>query len=963
MAKRAMASAQPWDVGCKVTTLIGGYAAMNEMRDALEALIAVAGAPANPNPPGQRGHVYIADWRFNCQRDLSSTNAWTTGEWKGKTTSATDQTAIGLVLRLMQAGIIVRILVWYPTLVQSLPADILPHVFDHNYLWNVVKKENEGLKKKWTLTVDLGVVGLDRRTASGAVASAHHQKMLIIRSPNIKVAFCGGVDLAFSRRDAPTDPSHFIKETVLNGDWQSGVRIPDPTVIAKGVIWPPDASTDYTNAATVNPWDPSFKQGSDLPTTTISEDVCHALGGAWNGGTCTLLDGTTVPLQLVYGDSNQYWHDQHLKLEGPIVSTLEWQFAERWLDSPRMDPPVVRALNLVYDPIKTIITDNLRLGSVCFSTDLAFTLEGQIVSIHSTIVPLDTPVDITQPVGPSVVQMWRTIPMRFRTTDLFKGGEFTVMGGISKAMSTAKELIWIFDQYFWSQPAARLLNNQLRNSPTLCVLIILPPYADTKFPEVHRARQMALTELMLGLTDQQLGRVAIYDTWYPVNSDPKKGRGIYVHAKAHTYDGALLVCGSANLNRRSLTCDSELACAIVDSDLVAAHQQKLWNMLFANVAGASWPAPDFNNSTGGGIQFLAQFKAFANSGDAYLVPDPWNDDNPLNPTPKTVAIPTGVPRLAAFLGPKYEIMRGFALDPGSLAPVVESDIKNGDCLINGTAVPRPARLDDIVKRVEQASPDSPPRYNWRIQADIIKEQVFRLPSIVYYDGFHFTDQSEWWKQVCIGFPCFLGLGWPGYPTTFIDTDKRTGGPLLIDGQKVVVQLWKGWCERLGEVEGMPGGVGVEVGVYHRIPNQFAKFVNQVGGKNILQQKLTDALKGVIPNPDLPKKIQVLLDKVFNIADENLLWWPFPELNATVDFDFSFGNQSPDTLIFKAKAQKTYWRCKWMDAREWDKYAAANQAPTRLNSPSCNLRFKITGQNDFYEDTWLPNDGKVTCCLT
>jgi hypothetical protein len=72
--------------------------------------------------------------------------------------------------------------------------------------------------------VPLGIVGLDKRTADGAIASAHHQKMMAIRSPAIDVAFCGGVDLPFTSRDAVTDPPNFTAETILNGDWRSGSR-------------------------------------------------------------------------------------------------------------------------------------------------------------------------------------------------------------------------------------------------------------------------------------------------------------------------------------------------------------------------------------------------------------------------------------------------------------------------------------------------------------------------------------------------------------------------------------------------------------------------------------------------------------------------------------------------------------------------------------------------------------------
>jgi hypothetical protein len=101
MAARALdPSAAPWDVGCRVTTLVGGYAAMSAMRDALETVIAAA--KASTAPAGSRGHVYLANWRFNCQRDLSSNNSWTDPPWNASGSSV-DQTTRSACLRLTQA--------------------------------------------------------------------------------------------------------------------------------------------------------------------------------------------------------------------------------------------------------------------------------------------------------------------------------------------------------------------------------------------------------------------------------------------------------------------------------------------------------------------------------------------------------------------------------------------------------------------------------------------------------------------------------------------------------------------------------------------------------------------------------------------------------------------------------------------------------------------------------------------
>ena len=120
--------------------------------------------------------------------------------------------------------------------------------------------------------------------------------------------------------------------------------------------------------------------------------------------------------------------------------------------------------------------------------------------------------------------------------------------------------------------------------------------------------------------------------------------GIYVHAKVQTYDGGLLVCGSANMNRRSFLCDAELGIAVADPAVVAAHQQALWEFLFPTVA---WPALDLSVS-GNGVQFFDEFTKASGVtevgqvGPSLLILDPWDlDDAPL---------PSGAVRTRAPLG-------------------------------------------------------------------------------------------------------------------------------------------------------------------------------------------------------------------------------------------------------------------------------------------------------------------------
>jgi hypothetical protein len=330
------------------------------------------------------------------------------------------------------------------------------------------------------------------------------------------------------------------------------------------------------------------------------------------------------------------WHDQHLRLLGPIIKTLEEQFCERWHDSGNVHEPGF------WDSLQ------IKTNQVIFSSRTAVK--------DDDILRLNEPKEVDSvPGGSSFVQMWRTIPLRLeRKRPPFMRGEFTIMAGIANACQAADELIWIFDQYFFSRPLARLLNHRILNDKKkkLSVILVLPPYADTHPHEVHHARKLALNDLTEGLRlgSGRFERVGVYDLWHP----SRIAGGIYCHAKVQMYDRSLLVCGSANLNRRSFTCDTELDCAVLDEGLVLKHYRRLWRVLFPDIA---WPSQiDFDDRNGGwGRQFFDAFENAAKKQNSYLIPDPWwNADKqikPINIDGKTkAAVDIRPPRLPANPG-------------------------------------------------------------------------------------------------------------------------------------------------------------------------------------------------------------------------------------------------------------------------------------------------------------------------
>jgi hypothetical protein len=178
-------------------------------------------------------------------------------------------------------------------------------------------------------------------------------------------------------------------------------------------------------------------------------------------------------------------------------------------------------------------------------------------------------------------------------------------------------------------------------------------------------------------------------------------------------------------------------------------------------------------------------------------------------------------------------------------------------------------------------------------------QDMHAPTIRYKGegGFTYNETSESWKQLCTMFPCFMALQWPGYATTIVED--------VIDGQAVVIQLWKGLCPKflgmLG-VQYFPGGVGAEVGIYRRIPGKLAP----------------TALPG-LPDP-LAQKI---LSGLRNLADTEF-WWPFPELGATLEC--SFINPLTGETVFSGGPQKGYWLTKWMDENDYATYRQTHATP-------------------------------------
>lgn len=130
----------------------------------------------------------------------------------------------------------------------------------------------------------------------------------------------------------------------------------------------------------------------------------------------------------------------------------------------------------------------------------------------------------------------------------------------SKALGRARSLIYVEDQYFWSEDIATLYEAALKRAPDLRLIVVVPKHPDRNgriSGPTNRLGQLTMMERLAGAGGD---RVAVYDL------ENEDGAAIYVHAKVVVVDDVLAMLGSDNMNRRSWTHDSELSIAVLDEE-------------------------------------------------------------------------------------------------------------------------------------------------------------------------------------------------------------------------------------------------------------------------------------------------------------------------------------------------------------------------------------------------------------
>jgi len=210
------------------------------------------------------------------------------------------------------------------------------------------------------------------------------------------------------------------------------------------------------------------------------------------------------------------WHDVGTRLQGPAVADVAAHFALRWAE-----------------------------------------LTGE--TLESAPVPAAC--------GEHTVQVVRTVAEGMY--DRLPHGEFRILESYVRALRSAREYIYLENQFLWAPEIVELLVDKLRRPPTdtFRLLVVLPAKANNGHDDT-RGQLGRLVD-----ADDGHGRLlaATLRSLSGEREDP-----LYVHAKVGIVDDRWLTVGSANLNAHSLLNDTEMNVCTDDRELARDTRLRLW---------------------------------------------------------------------------------------------------------------------------------------------------------------------------------------------------------------------------------------------------------------------------------------------------------------------------------------------------------------------------------------------------
>ena len=241
-------------------------------------------------------------------------------------------------------------------------------------------------------------------------------------------------------------------------------------------------------------------------------------------------DRQRQPMDSRYGAAPP-WHDAMVEIHGPAVRDVQDSFAQRWEDPTPLDHR---------NPYRRMLQRRADMPS------------------HAEPLPARAPAPPAA--GSHQVQVLRTYAAKRPAFPFAPQGERTIARGYERAFAQARHLIYIEDQYLWSDVVAATIATALRREPELQVIAVVPRFPDDDGRVSGPPNRIGQESALALLRAAGGARFEVFDLHNP------QGVPVYVHAKVCIVDDTWMSCGSDNFNRRSWTHDSELTVAVLDDE-------------------------------------------------------------------------------------------------------------------------------------------------------------------------------------------------------------------------------------------------------------------------------------------------------------------------------------------------------------------------------------------------------------
>ncbi len=213
------------------------------------------------------------------------------------------------------------------------------------------------------------------------------------------------------------------------------------------------------------------------------------------------------------------WHDVAARVRGPVVADVAAHFRSRWQE-------------------------------VCAEEEPG---------------PVLTP----DAAGSHRVQLVRTIPERIYS--FARDGEFGILEAYTRALRSARRLVYLESQFLWSQHIVEILAAKLRSPPSEEFrLVVVLPARPNNGRDMTRGQLGVLAAADEGNEPRRFLAATIYAR------ERARLSPLYVHAKVGIVDDEWLTVGSANLNEHSLLNDTEVNLVACDPELARDTRLRLW---------------------------------------------------------------------------------------------------------------------------------------------------------------------------------------------------------------------------------------------------------------------------------------------------------------------------------------------------------------------------------------------------